>query len=537
MYCEFYCFSKKPFETIPDPEFLYLTPNYRLTLDTTIKSIRDRSGFVSVTGEAGTGKTMLIYSILIRLNEKVKTAFVFYPPMTFPELISKVLQDLDLPDVRKSREALLKQLSEYFLKRLAIDETLVVFIDEAQNLSKEVMEEFGKLQEMIPSIANRLQIIFVGQPECDDKLNSQNLRQLAQNIGTKCKIRALTEEESRAYIEHRLKIAGSSSSHVFSPDGISMIVHHAKGIPRVINNLCDNAFRTGYGLFRKKVDVDIIRQVIREMEGPIPQKSIPSEPLSPRKGFNRMPLRHIFYHKRFFFVLLSLLFVAGFILLVRGGLKQKPTITWSIESIMKPRLDTEIASKEPLSQTRKQEILEAPLASNHQDSKSQGLLQPISPPSASRSPKHKERVFEEVIAVGKGQTISSLAQKYYRMANPTLIDLILDSNPEITNVDLIQVNQKLKIPTLTKEWLIKQSPDHTCKIHVGTFWAPLFVKPYKEELTLKGKRIEVLPRKVSPTDTWYRVMVGDFDNKEDALKMIDLLKEKKLLPIYEEVPD
>ncbi len=122
------------------------------------------------------------------------------------------------------------------------------------------------------------------------------------------------------------------------------------------------------------------------------------------------------------------------------------------------------------------------------------------------------------------------------MVNPTLVDLILDSNPEITNADLIQINQTITIPKITKECLIKQSPNHTFKICVGTFWTPDFVEPYKNEPALKGKRIEVLPRKVSPTDTWYRVVVGDFDNKDDALKVIDLLKEKKLLPIFGGVP-
>ena len=227
----------------------------------------------------------------------------------------------------------------------------------------------------------------MGQPEFEEKLNSPGLRDLTnQKTKIKCQIRPLTEEESWAYIDYRLKVTGSSTSHVFTPEAVLMIVRHAKGIPRVINILCDNAFRIGYGLFRKTVDADIIRQAISEMEGPIPQKSIHSETLSALKGFHWMPLRHNFYQKRIPLVVLSLLCVAGFILLVRGGLKQKPANTWSIESIMKHRIDTETVLKEPLSQTMKQEILEAPSASSHQDSKSQGLLQPISPPSGSRSP-------------------------------------------------------------------------------------------------------------------------------------------------------
>jgi len=246
-----------------------------------------------------------------------------------------------------------------------------------------------------------------------------------------------------------------------------------------------------------------------------------------------MALRPIVYHKRISLILLSLLCVVLFILLIRGGLKQKPPNTWSIESIMKHRFDTETASKEPPPQTTKQERLEAPAAPSHQDSKSQELLQSIAPPSSgSRSHKHEEGVSGKVIVVQKGQTISSLVQKYYHMLNPTLVDLILEFNPGITNADLIRIDQTITIPEITKESLIKPSPNHTFKICVGTFWTPGSIEPYKNEWVLKGKRIEVLPRRVSPTETWYRVVVGDFDNKDDALKVIELLKEKKLLPIF-----
>ena len=514
MYSTFYCFSERPFEITPDLKFLYFSRTHQEALDTTIKSIRDRSVFISITGEVGTGKTMLIYSILIRLDEKVKTAFIFHPSMTFPELIRNILQELDQQIVGKRKEALLKQLDEYLCNRLGSDENLVVFIDEAQNLPEEVIDELGKLQEGIPRISNHLQIIFVGQPEFEDKLNSPALRQLNQRIGTKGKIRVLTKEESREYIDHRLKIAGSSASHLFTPEAISMIIHHAKGIPRVINILCDNALLAGYGLSRRRLDADIIREVIKEMEGPIPHKSIVSKIVKPLKRFHWMPLRHNVYQKRISLVLLSLLCVVGFILLTQGSLKQKPGNTWSIESIVKHRIDT----------------------NSHQDSKSQELLQPISPPSGFRSPKQEEGVIEEVIAVRERQTLSSLVQQYYHSVHPTFIDLILDFNPEITNADLILINQRIKIPKITKEWLLNQSPDHTWRIHVGTFQNPSFVRFYRNEPALKGKVIEMFPRKVSPQHTWYRVVVGPFGHKDECLKVIDHLKVKGLLPIFGGIP-
>ena len=509
MYTTFYGLLENPFEITLDPKFLYFSDTYQEVLDTTIKSIRSRAVFASITGEVGTGKTMLTYSIFMRLAEMVKAVFIFHPPRTLPELIKNILQELDQQIVATSKEALLKQLNEYLCTRLGADEILAVFIDEAQNLPEEVMEGLGKLQEVIPQILNRLRIIFVGQTGLEDKMNSPAMRHLNQRLGTKSKIRALTDEESRKYIDHRLKIAGSNSSHIFTPDAISMIVRHAQGVPRVINILCDNALLTGYGLSRRKVDEDIIRKVIKEMEGPISKKSTPSKIVMTLKRFHWVPLRHCIYQRKVvFFTLLLLCLGGGLIFLLYGTVKQKPTKTWSIESIKKREADVEAASREPLHPTAKPETV-----------------------AGSLPPGQEEHILE-VTTVQKGQTLSLLAQKYYHFVHPTVIDLLLDFNPEITNMDLIQVNQRIKIPEIRREWLVGQSPNHTWKIHVGTFGATDFIETYKNEPAFKGKRIEILRRKVSPTVTWYRVLVGDFDNKDDAFEVVNLLKEKGLLPIF-----
>jgi len=448
---------------------------------TMFNGITNQKGYISLIGELGTGKTTLIQFLLGRLDEKVKTAFISHSSVTFTDLLRNIFLELGLQVVEGNNDSLLSQLNEY-LEKLAVGETLVVIIDEAQNLPKEVMGELARLGEMTPSTSNRLQIIFVGQPEFEDKLNAPGLRQFNQRIGIKCQIRTLTEVESRGYIDHRLRLVGSSGSKAFTPNAISTILIHAKGIPRVINILCDNAFLIGCGLSRKRIDAEVIGTVINETGSPILQKSIPSKIISALKGIHWRFLKINFPSRRIFLVILCLLCLGGFILLIYGSLQRNPTKTGNIESIKK----------------------------------------------------HRVGALEEVI-VEKGQTISSLAQKYYRMINPTLLDLILDFNPEITDAALIQVNQKIKIPKITKEWLIHQSLDHTYKIHVGTFSTPDFVKPYKNEPVLRGKKIEVLPRKVSPQDTWYRIVVGDFDNKDEALRVIDLLKEKRLLPLFGDI--
>jgi hypothetical protein len=148
------------------------------------------------------------------------------------------------------------------------------------------------------------------------------------------------------------------------------------------------------------------------------------------------------------------------------------------------------------------------------------------------TPGREKQQFMDVKVVERGEFLSLLAKKYYHMANTTLIDLILDCNPEITNANLIMLNQKIKIPKITEELLIMQDTDHTYKIHVGTFQNHSFVRFYRNEPVLKGKVIEVFSRKVSPKDNWYWVMVGPFAHKDDCLKVIDQLKGKGLLPVF-----
>jgi len=507
MYDKFYGFSEKPFELTPNPRFLYLTRSHREALASMTHGIKNPKGFISMTGEVGTGKTTLIYSLLSNLDEKVKTVFIFHTTITFNDLLKTILRELDQASVKENKMDLLHQLIQYLVLMGTRGETLAIFIDEAQNLSQKLM---GELQMFSNLESKVIQIVFVGQPELEDKLNSEDLTQLKRSIKIRHQIRGLSEEESTVYINHRLKLVGSSSSEIFTPKAISMICSHAQGIPRVINVLCDNALLMGYSLSKKRIDVDIIREVIKNMEGLSPRKTIPSSTTVINK-FYPLPLGLQFpLNKAYPIIIISLLCLGVFILLTYRYLEQKSIKIWDIKSLKSHYIDTEPSSTETSSQ--------------------------ITPPSTPISTGGREYKLKEVVAVNKGQTLSQLTQKYYGMTNRTLIDFILELNPEITNVHLIIIDQKVKILNITEELLIIQSPDHTYKIHAGTFETPNPAKLYINEPVLKGKKIEILPRKVSPRETWYRVMIEKFDNKDEVLKMISLLKKNDLLPAFGGLP-
>jgi general secretion pathway protein A len=530
MYNEFYGLSEKPFELTPDPRFLFLTPNHREIIASMMEVIRNRRGFISVTGEVGTGKTTLIRFLLSKLEveEKVKIVLIFHPTLTFRELLKNILLELDLEVMNAGTTVLLHHLNEYLTQRVAKDETLVVIIDEAQDLSKEVMRELGRLPKL-----EAFQIIFVGQPEFDDKLNLQGLSQLMQKIGTKCQIRALTGEESKDYIDHRLRLVGSSSSQTFTPKAISLICSHAQGIPRIINNLCDNAFLMGYGLSRIKIDVDIIHEVVKNMGAPFPKKTLSSTIIMAFKEIRLFLPRLNYLLGKPSLIVLSFLCLVGFVILADRYFQPRPAKTWDIKSLKSPDVDSQSSSIQPSAKKMMEEISKKDVHQSVGESEPipSEPPQPVSPPAPPLNSPKKE-ILAEIVSIKKGQTIYSLAKKYYRNANETLMDLILDSNPGITDVHLIIANKKIMIPTITEKLLVIKSADNTYKIHAGTFETPSFARLYSEEGALKGKKVEILPRKVSPQETWYRVVIGKFDSEVEVLRMIGLLKEKGLLPAF-----
>ena len=283
-YNGFYGFSEKPFEVVPDPQFFYSSPSHLSVLTSVINGIESRENLMCVTGEVGTGKTTFVHFLLHCLEEKVKTALIGYPSNTFEDLVSNILLGLDQMVVGETKQALLNQLNGYLAEKMGEDKTLVVIVDEAQNLPSEVMEELGTFYEGGRWVS-RLQIIFVGAPELEHKISTPRLRQFGREIGVRCQISPLTEEESKKYIDHRLKLVGSRNREVFTPEAISMIARYARGFPRVINILCDNAFMIGYGLSKTRVDEDIVRQAIKDIEVPALQKLIPGRIVRAVKEF------------------------------------------------------------------------------------------------------------------------------------------------------------------------------------------------------------------------------------------------------------
>ena len=266
MYCTFYQLFENPFKPTPDPRFLFLTPEHREALSSMLYMIRERRGFAAITGDVGTGKTMLVHYLLNALGGRVQTAFIFHTYVSFVQLVQKIFIDLCIPLATDNKVFLVDRLNRYLVERLAEGEIVAVVIDEAHNLSNCVLEELRMLSNLETPRAKLLQILLVGQPELEEKLNSHELRQLKQRIGIRRKIKPLTAAECAKYIDYRLRIVGSSASRVFTSGALALIFERSEGVPRGINMLCDNALLTGYAVRKAVVDEQIVQEVIHDMK-------------------------------------------------------------------------------------------------------------------------------------------------------------------------------------------------------------------------------------------------------------------------------
>jgi general secretion pathway protein A len=262
--CEhFYGLSAKPFELVSDLDFFYMTPNYRGVLSTVVECLKKRSGVILIIGEPGVGKTTLVHFLLNQFTGKIKTAFLSCSADTFEEFLRFLLRELALEEPGENDKDLLAQLNDHLSQILTRDNPLVLFVDEAQTLPEEVLGGLGTLSEE----TRQIQIALIGQPELKKKLASPKLSPLNQRIAIECTLKKLSQKESKEYIDYRLKLVGSSTSGLFTPGAVGMIIAYAQGIPRVLNAACDNALLKGYASARKRVDKTIVREVIREKEG------------------------------------------------------------------------------------------------------------------------------------------------------------------------------------------------------------------------------------------------------------------------------
>jgi general secretion pathway protein A len=262
MYRRFYGFSKRPFGLTPDPSFLYLTPGHRDALAQLTYGVQEKKGFILLTGEVGTGKTTLLRALLSRLQKDTAVAYVVNSTLSFDELLEYLLEDLGVPNAGRRRAQRLMALYRFLIEQHRAGSNNLLILDEAQNLDLETLEQIRLLSNFETTSEKLVQIVLAGQPELKRRLALPELRQLRQRIALRCRIDPMTPEETQGYIADRLRIAGGGNPRLFSPDAVQMITAYSRGVPRVVNILCDHCLLAGYANEIRQIDASIARLAI-----------------------------------------------------------------------------------------------------------------------------------------------------------------------------------------------------------------------------------------------------------------------------------
>jgi general secretion pathway protein A len=266
MYGDHFGLAEPPFSVSPDPRFFYANPVYQEALATLHYGIEARKGFVIITGEAGTGKTTLLRMLMHNLDAAIHTAFIFNPRLSFTALLRFILSDLGIENPAKDRLKLMEQLNVYLIEQLRKGHTVALLVDEAQALSDEILEELRLLSNLETDRAKLIQIVLMGQPELEGKLDQDELRQLKQRVALRCRLLPLSQHEVGLYIDSRLKTAGYEGKELFAPDAVEKITHYSNGIPRLVNMICDNALVIASAASKKHVSAEMIEEVARDLK-------------------------------------------------------------------------------------------------------------------------------------------------------------------------------------------------------------------------------------------------------------------------------
>lgn len=556
-YIQYYSLLKNPFDISPDPNFFFLSETHKEALASLLYVIKERKGFMLLVGEEGTGKTVLINHLIKSLDKDANVVYFSRGDLSYEQILKELLIKLELSPKRINKAAMLFELNDYLIKNLALGKNLILIIDEAFDISGDVLEELRLTSNLETSTSKLLQIIFVGRSKLEKKLNTRGLRQLKQRIGTIGRISRLSPTESIEYINQRLLHAGCDSTDLFSPKAMALICKYADGVPKKIHILCHNSLIKGFECSEKPILAKTVRK-IRNKAPLLPDKKTKDAVTGHnQKTCFTFAKRKVWLKRSLYFCLIigCIMFT---VFLGKKYLKNIPELSKTTISCLKPNIVSKkvykkVRIKPPVTKeitTGATVIGEVsvpkplpviPLTENHPEQNTSDTSDTSNTADITDlkdQPNIPEKTglrYEKVVTINEGDTLSLLILKNYNLANTTLMDIIIASNPEIPNPDLIFLNSKIRMPEITESNLIEKSSDGSIRAHLGTFLTRQEAVNYKSLINMTDKEIEIISKTVSPGKIWFRVTAGPFTYKEDCLKMIQELRRKKLLPAFGEI--
>jgi general secretion pathway protein A len=503
MYNSYFGFRESPFSVTPDPRFFYTNPTYLEAFATLRYGIEAKKGFIVITGEVGTGKTTLLRKLLHTLADTVHSVFIFNSCLSFPELLHVTLQDLGLAATGHNKVEMLQELNDYLIKQLKLGHTVTVLIDEAQNLSDEVLENLRLLSNLETDQEKLIQIVLIGQPELHAKLGQLHLRQLKQRIALQCRLNPLADTEVGPYIHSRLVAAGYEGKSPFDPEAVKRIAAYSNGIPRVMNIICDNALLSAYAAAQQIVSADMIEAVALDLD-------LRSEPsvadtwdapveLAPKVGEETAlvpihdPLRRrssVYATRAGVGVLLMMFaFVA-------------------VAAVVDSRKLGGIAGRGFGSLRHSLDRWSMPV--NHSEAA----------PKKRQAEDASERQYERVF-IQPGSTIQKIAADTYGPNTILGMDLIKEFNPHIQNLNRVLPGQDLLLPPLSPETLLREQPDGSYQFIVASFSNRPDALAYSRILSNEGYQVTITPSKVADDLALQRLQIVGLKNLKEAMQTWD----------------
>ncbi len=530
MYTSFYNIKEKPFNLTPSPRFLYLGETHKEALSLLTYGIMERKGFVLLTGEVGTGKTTIVQTLLENLDSSVKYVSISNPTLPPKDFLFYVASGLGLKTQFESKGTFLVHFEDFLQTLLHQQQNVLLIVDEAQRLSLTLLEEIRLLSNMETADDKLINIFLVGQPELNQKLSNAECRPLLQRISIRYHINPLNVIETGAYIKTRLKSAGAKDTKIFSKEVIRAIHKHAQGYPRMVNILCDNALLLGYSNGKKDITVEMIEECHNDLQ--LPESFLQRDVDIKIRQESKAPesVRKIPYLRAAILALLLIILVsAGSVtkfgqrylktveLFYRTHFTSKPSPPEEKTSALLQKRGLPASNEEEQKGRAepKFEIAKTDMKENIPIQKSKSNL------LAKKG--NILRIEKRIITVKPGDTMLGLAMEIYGYADKRTLEQIQRENPEIRDVNLIEMGQKI---VFSKSPFLKNKQYPIYSVHIASYKPLKLARSIFEKLIKGGFEPYILPFDHPQKGKIFRVAVGAFKDKASARyygnKLIDM---------------
>jgi type II secretory pathway predicted ATPase ExeA len=589
MYAKYFGFREKPFNVTPDPRFFYVNTIYQEAYASLLYGIRERKGFIVLTGEVGTGKTTVLRRLMANLEESIHFVFFYNTTLTFQELLTFICEDLGLQVEGRGSLQKIQALNGFLLSRLQEGGTGVLLIDEAQNLGDDVLENLRLLSNLETSSEKLLQIVLVGHPELETKLAQPKLRQLKQRVAIQARLDRLKDREIGPFIYHRLRMVGYESSDLFPQETIQRISMYSRGTPRLINIICDNALLIAYSTNQKIISVDIIEEVARDLQLRTESRSARREIVGTSKGEPKLlppsegkvqvmkvevsspvsglqerntpsfaPEGASVQHRsrrslglRKAGIALALVFAGAvgvavtskpltrffgldflngdsWVRVARGywssflvgndssekAPSQDARTTEEVPSLLEPSIKEPTVSQPSslpgvVSEQRGADSNSlSAMAAGVEKEAEHAIKEEAGPlPGLQTASRPQSNWRESPLVIQYGTTAFDIVFQHYGSYNTLAVDLIKEFNPHIGNLDRILAGEKIWLPPLTRETLLREQPDGFYHLIVTSVRGLQEAERFAQTVRQKGYLVEVVPKRVSGSVLLYRVEI------------------------------